>query len=477
MKHARLLRVLAFAAATELPAADFYVSPKGDDTNPGTGVERPFLTLQRADSAVRPGDTVWIMAGTYRNTAREEGGGTSSLLTLNTSGTPDAWITWRNYRNDKPELIAQGCWNAINLRASYLVIDGLTVTGNNDQVRQLDAELNAEIDAIKTADAFAAAQDAAKKTIDESVAPDAKVSSKDMARSVPAPRPKPVQANVPDPFYNGNGIGVDCRTGPKFHHFTIRNCTVRKFGTVGISMIATDYYTIENCEVYENAWYSRYGGSGISQLLGTNFDDAPGYHNVIRGNRVWNNKCLVRCLNTDCFSDGNGIILDSLRDYSGAVLVENNLCFNNGGAGIHAFKAAKAQIDVIGNTLWRNQQMWQLYEMGAHTVNSARFLNNIVVGERGHLVTSEKAAGVTFDYNIYFGSYKAAVVGAHDLLADPKFVLPSTNPKVADFHLKPDSPAIDSGTDAAVARTDLDGASRVQGPAPDRGAYESPVTK
>ena len=32
---------------------------------------------------------------------------------------------------------------------------------------------------------------------------------------------------------------------------------------------------IENCEVYDNAWYSRYGGSGISQLGGRAFDTRP----------------------------------------------------------------------------------------------------------------------------------------------------------------------------------------------------------
>lgn len=152
----RVLAILSLTVGAMLPAADFSVSEKGDDANPGTSAGRPFRTLQRADGAMAPGDTVWVMAGTYRNDLKRPGG-TTSLLTLTTSGRPDAWITWRNYQNDRPELIAQGCWNAINLRASYLVIDGLTLTGNNDNVRQIDAEANAEIDVAKTMAAFAAA--------------------------------------------------------------------------------------------------------------------------------------------------------------------------------------------------------------------------------------------------------------------------------------------------------------------------------
>ena len=38
-------------AATALAAADFYVAPGGDDSNPGTEA-RPFATLDRARIAV-----------------------------------------------------------------------------------------------------------------------------------------------------------------------------------------------------------------------------------------------------------------------------------------------------------------------------------------------------------------------------------------------------------------------------------------
>ncbi|BCM88515.1 hypothetical protein IAD21_00348 [Abditibacteriota bacterium] len=458
---------LMLAMTLVVHAADLYVSEKGSDANPGTSVNQPLQTLQKAGALAKPGDTVWIMAGTYRNAARETGGGSSSLLSINTSGTPGAPITWRNYGNDKPELIAQGCWSAIDIKASYIVIDGLTLTGNNDNVRQIDAETNAEIDAAKTLALFEASQH--KKVIDESVAPIAKLSSKEVADAVP-PRPQSVQAYAPDPAFNGNGINVDCRKGPLYHHFTIRNCTIRKFGTVGISMIATDYYTLENNDVYENAWYSRYGSSGISQLGGRNLDNAPGYHNIIRNNRMWNNKCLVRVLNTDSFTDGNGIILDSLGDYSGGILIQNNLCFNNGGSGIHIFKS-KAQIDVVGNTLWKNQQMWQLYEIGTHTAVNVRFYNNIVYTDRYKQVNGKPSDGVTYDYNIYYGSNMVMTKGEHDLSVDPRFVLPSTNAKVADFRLRPDSPALGTGSPKPFipVANNLDGKPR--GDRPNKGAY------
>lgn len=470
----KLSLFLALAASISVHAADFYVSEKGNDQNPGTSADRPFLTLQHADSAVKPGDTVWIMAGTYRNPKIERSG--SALLQINTSGKPGAWITWRAYKNDHPELIAENCWHAIRLEASYIVIDGLTLTGNNDNVHQSDAEANGEMNVPATLAAWKA-EGSMEAGMDYGATPDQDKAG--MAKPAPTPKVKrkpksrPVTYQKLSPLYSGNGIVADFRNAKEFHHhYVIRNCVVRKFGTVGIGMLSTDYFTIENCEVYNNAWYSPFGGSGISQLGGREFDQAPGYHIIIRNNRVYNNKCLVRVYYIDLFSDGNGIILDTLNDYSGGVLVENNLSYNNGGSGIHVFKSNKAQIDIVNNTLWRNQQMWRLYDLGAHAATNIRFLNNIVVADKYREVNGEPLPGVTYDYNIYFGSPKVHAKGPHDIVADPMLVQPATNRQDGDFTLRPGSPAMDSAGRDLVPKIDLLGTARPQGKESDRGAYE-----
>jgi len=51
-------------AATE-DGRVFFVSPDGDDANSGTEAE-PFRTIQKAADVARPGDTVWIGGGIYR---------------------------------------------------------------------------------------------------------------------------------------------------------------------------------------------------------------------------------------------------------------------------------------------------------------------------------------------------------------------------------------------------------------------------
>ncbi len=50
-------------------AADWYVSPSGNDSNAGTSTSSPFKSLMRAQEAASSGDTVYIMGGTYNDFA------------------------------------------------------------------------------------------------------------------------------------------------------------------------------------------------------------------------------------------------------------------------------------------------------------------------------------------------------------------------------------------------------------------------
>jgi hypothetical protein len=81
---------LAFllAAITTASAANYYVAPAasgGSDGNPGT-LASPFATIQRAANSAIAGDTVFIRAGTYRET-----------VTPANSGTSGARIIYQNY--------------------------------------------------------------------------------------------------------------------------------------------------------------------------------------------------------------------------------------------------------------------------------------------------------------------------------------------------------------------------------------------
>ena len=64
----------------------FYVSPDGDDDNPGT-VERPWRTMSRVNE-LRPGDTLYLRGGVYH---------LNETVYLGISGLPDSYITIRGY--------------------------------------------------------------------------------------------------------------------------------------------------------------------------------------------------------------------------------------------------------------------------------------------------------------------------------------------------------------------------------------------
>ena len=69
-------------------AADYYVSPSGSDSSPGT-LSQPFLTIQKAASVMAAGDTAFIRAGIYRET-----------VTPANSGTQNAPITYMPYNGE-----------------------------------------------------------------------------------------------------------------------------------------------------------------------------------------------------------------------------------------------------------------------------------------------------------------------------------------------------------------------------------------
>ena len=99
--------VLSALMITSLPAQEVFVSPKGDDGNPGT-IEKPFRTIERAREAARTYQqttpaasrrayTVWLRAGEYPLTKTFE-------LTQNDAGISGASVTYSAYNHEPVRL-------------------------------------------------------------------------------------------------------------------------------------------------------------------------------------------------------------------------------------------------------------------------------------------------------------------------------------------------------------------------------------
>ena len=79
-------------------AADFYVSPAGNDANTGAGAQpsQALRTIQAAVNKLQPGDTCLVLAGTYRE-----------KVTFPRSGQPGQPITLKPYQDQK--VVVSGC--------------------------------------------------------------------------------------------------------------------------------------------------------------------------------------------------------------------------------------------------------------------------------------------------------------------------------------------------------------------------------
>jgi hypothetical protein len=96
----KALRTISTCALGLLPtcacgAQPYFVSPTGNDANPGT-IGKPFATLERAQEAVRQKrGEVFLRGGTYYLPA-------PLVFTAQDSGTKDAPVVFKNYQDEKP---------------------------------------------------------------------------------------------------------------------------------------------------------------------------------------------------------------------------------------------------------------------------------------------------------------------------------------------------------------------------------------
>jgi parallel beta-helix repeat protein len=289
-----------------------------------------------------------------------------------------------------------------------------------------------------------------------------------------------------------NGIGIvsfiQGSTVRLPHHIGIFHNRVHGFPGGGIFSFLADYVTMEGNTVWENARWSFYDNSGLSSGGSVAFDQAAGFHNIIRANTVFKNENLVPDKYTHRISDGNCIIIDDNRQtqhkradtlqfpvYKPTTLVENNICSGNGGRGVHVYSSDN--VLVRHNTLYRNQDSASPHisgELTAGDASNVRFVNNIVSTFAGKPATvTDNASNIVFERNLYFGTTNIPNKSSSDLIGDPLFEAPSSNLNAYDFRLKSGSPAIDAALASAAPQTDVGGKPRPQGRAADIGAWES----
>ncbi|MBI3962814.1 MAG: right-handed parallel beta-helix repeat-containing protein [Deinococcus sp.] len=408
---------LSACGVTLAQAQTYYVAPNGSDAAPGTALQ-PWATLQHAADQVNPGDTVIVRPGQYTG------------MRVRRSGTAMAPITFRGEPGASVDRPGPANSNGDNIwirNAHYIVIEGFEVTA----------------------------------------APRAGIA---------------VQGEPDDP-----ATGVVIRQN--FSHHNAR------WG------IFTGYAQDLVVEGNETAFSQSEHGIYVS-----NSADNP----IIRRNQTHHNRSAGIQINADPALEGDGIITNAL--------VEENIIYENGAGGAAGINLASVRASVIRNNLlydnhatgiagWDDEAGLEFGTKGNRIVHNTivqaangRFaivlvhgstdnviLNNILFhpGSRGSIETdSDSLSGLVSDYNVVvnrfsldeefitLADWRAQGFDQHSLMAPLAALVVS--PGQADYHLAPNSPAVDAGTVVLDVTTDLEGRQRPQGAGYDIGAYESP---
>lgn len=437
-------------------ARNWYVSSAASSTNTAGTEVSPFNTIQKAADRVAPGDTVFVMTGTSSYT-----GTGVNVVGIQRTGTPTRSIIFMPYKTDKPVIaLGNNNFQGFNVlpAAAYIKIQGFEVIGNNASITLAQA------------------------------------------RQQPGACEGPNPTAIPQARFNGNGISIDGRRGGNLrpHHIVVANNNIHDCAGGGIACLETDYLTIENNITANTSWYTVYGTSGISILNAWNYDNNTTTPRIIiRNNRSFGNILFIAWniggTGTNCrFFDGNGIILDNNRsvdparptviknplgDFTGKFLVENNLCYRNGGRGININYTDNALI--FNNTTYQNGQSDGTFGIGIDNELimqgsvGARIYNNIFYGKPGESPSSVSGSSdILHNNNLTFSNFNNGYfTGGQNITGqDPQF----TDAANGDFRLTVTSPALNAGSSlpGQYAGADIAGVCRPQGVGVDMGAYE-----
>ncbi len=406
----------------------YYVNgDTGCDDNDGLSEETAMKTIMAAHDKLRPGDTMII------HESREPYGWNKDTYVHNgpfiitNSGLPDAYITIKAAEGEHPVLMSNGEWNIMILQSYYIIIDGLTFEGLADDYGY-DYSWNL--------------YDEKLKGINKSVGREVSVTQ---TNAFPI---EPISAHTIGSNKESGGIYSPAVIVP--HHIIVRNCTANKVPGGGIGTRFTDYVTIENCTALNIGWWSIYATSGFGTLGNIDIDDnTTDYKIIFRNNLTAGNRHFIPWLHIKRLSDGNGIIIDTTvgcfkgLPYTGKILVANNLSYENGGSGAHAFRSDYT--DIINNTFVYNSATPALgyADMFANTANHINMFNNIVYSRSRtkESPASSRDIDIAYDNNIFYNynndsnvgtEYRGTTVGKHNMYkVDPQFT--ELKPVVHDY--------------------------------------------
>jgi len=497
----RFLAVASLCICSVLAQANsFYVSTKGDDANPGTQTA-PWRTIQHAADTVRPGSTVNVRGGIYEE-----------RVTMNVSGNAnDGYVTFRSYPGEIAVL--DGGHFTPETRSGMLVIHnktyiriqgfeirnyrtaehrlsplGISVTGAGSHIELLHNNVHHIENNFQGRDAPGSGGNGFGIAV---YGTDAKTPISDLV----------IDGN--EVHHLKTGSSESLVVNGNVTNFHITNNVVHDNNNIGIDVIGFER-TAPDPAVDQ----ARDGVVSGNLVYNITSRGNPAYGNdqssdgiyVDGGTRVLIERNIIHHVDF-----GIELASEHRNRTTSYITARNNLIYacNTAGVSIGGYGAERGGTDhcvVINNTLYGNDTSNTgsgEFQMQFNMTDNL-FENNVVYAGARCLMSASKSgpvsAGrstVTLDYNLYFcdsgtvagtwGWYPANLAGfdkyiqatgndSHSRFTDPRFVDQAKN----DFHLRPDSVAVNGGAtaDLPLGEQDLEGLPRVKGGKIDIGCYE-----
>lgn len=479
----------------------FYVSPTGDDSNPGT-LQAPWRTIQHAANAASAGSTVNVRGGVYEE-----------RVTINVSGDArHGYVTFRSYPGetailDGEHLTPEGrSGMLVLLNKSYVRIQGFEIRNYGTADRRRTPLGISVFGAGTHIELLKNNVHHIEQTFSGRDAPGRGANAFGIAvYGTDAGQP------ITDLVIDGNevhhlktGSSESVVVNGNVTNFRITHNVVHDNNNIGIDVIGAER-TAPDPAVDQ----ARDGVVSGNLVYNITSRGNPAYGNdqssdgiyVDGGTRILIERNVIHHVDF-----GIELASEHRGRATSYVIARNNLIYgsNTAGVSIGGYGAERGGTDhctVINNTLYGNDTAGTgsgEFQMQFNMTNNV-FENNIVYAGSRCLMTSSKSGpvdshtpAVSMDYNLYYcasgaeaskwGWHPASYTGftgyvratgndQHSRFADPRFVDPSEH----DYHLQSGSPAINAGTTAgadAEGTEDLDGGARKHGSKIDAGCYE-----
>lgn len=409
---------------TALPTATlsgnvYYVAPVGNDNNPGS-LEQPWRTVQHATDSLSPGDAVYLRQGTYHE-----------HVILTRSGEREKMITLSAYPGETVTLDGDGfdMWNwsgVIDLSGQHHIrVSGLRIINSAYAGVFADGGRNFIVDHLytyNTASSGIAFFGTQEVLVDSNEVVWAGSGGVQEHITLANTQNFEVRYNHVHDFNPATGgkEGIDAKDGSA--NGSIHHNHVHDLDRVGIYVDAYAQHTY-NIQVYANE---------VHDIAANGFVLASEAGGLLENIFVYNNLAYHNM--------NHGLSISECCDDLAAshpmlnILIINNTFVENGwdrewGGGIRLANPDIAGLVIRNNILSQNNSFQLLTETWA------------------------QAADLTVDYNLIDGYRGQAgeFYGEGYVTGSPLFV----NAAQSDFHLQPQSPAIDAGSSAAAPSVDF----------------------